>query len=445
MNYLRRHTTRQTALWLTGVATLLLVICGNVALASTFKKVNTYSVTNLEAIDDDLYVWSNRFQMDGLVNGDLSCFAYSAITQGEITQSANLFGRKVHHSGKIGGALRAFAQEIEVSGYVGRSALLFASDVTVAKGSVIERDLNLYGNDVVVDGAIKGNLKAEAARITLTGVVAGDVTLTADEISILPPAVIVGKLTYTSKNQATIDSTKGVTISGGTTWQLPSTEEEKKEEEEDRYTSLVIRISSIFAAFLFGIIVMRLFRPYAEESFAQLHTRFSVAIASGMLGVVLLVICIIVIVLTLVTTIAGLIVISTEAAPFGALILIFSLLMLPISGFLSVTGAIIFYSGKIVVALVIGYLIIGRVRQNSQPLSKSALFLGLILVYAAFALPYVGLLLYVLASVIGAGAIILGIKHCRRPLADSAGAPELPANPPPVMPPPITPPSSGIA
>lgn len=426
------------------LAMAALLFCANLAVGSTFKKSNNYSVTNLEAIDDDLYVWANRFQMLGVVDGDVSCFAYTATNQGEITQSANMFGRKITHSGKIGGALRVFAQEIDVSGYVGRSALLFGSDITVAKGAVIERDMNLFGADVVVDGAVKGNLKADAGRITLTGVVAGDVTLKADEITILPPAVIVGKLTYTSKNQATIDSTNGVTISGGTNWLLPSTDEEKKEEDEDRYTSLVIRISSIFAAFLFGLIVMRLFRPYAEESFAQLRTRFSVAIAAGMLGVVLLVLCIIVLVIALATMIAGMVVISTEAAPFGALILIFSLLMIPISGFLAVTGAIVFYSGKIVVALVIGYLIIGRVRQLSQPLSKSALFLGLILVYALFAIPYIGLVLYILLSVIGAGAIILGIKHCRRPLIADAAL-DLPNNPPPVTPPPIIPPTSGLA
>ncbi|MBK7141761.1 MAG: hypothetical protein IPH75_06760 [bacterium] len=445
MKNLKTHNRHTTVLWLLSAAIFALVLCADLSVASTFKKTNSYMVTNLETIDDDLYVWSNRFQLQGLINGDLACFAYIASQQGEVTQSANYFGRKIDHSGKVGGTLRIFAEEIEVSGYVGRSALLFGSEVSVAQGAVIERDLNIFGANVMIDGAIKGNLKAEARRIEISGVIAGDVTLNADEITIVPPAVIIGKLTYTSKNEAVIDSAKGVTISGGTSWLLPSEDEEKKEEDEDRYTSLVLRISSIFAAFLFGIIVVRLFRPYAEESFSQLHNRFSVAVAAGLLGIVMLLLCVIVLIFALATMIAGMVVINTDAAPFGALILIFSLLMVPITSFLSITGAIIFYSGKIVAALVIGYLIIGRVKQGSQPLSKSALFLGLILVYAMFALPYVGLVIYILVSVIGAGAIILGIKHCRRPLNLDGTDRPLPNDPPPVTPPPLVPPSSGIA
>ncbi len=226
------------------------------------------------------------------------------------------------------GAFRAFGEIVKIDGFVGRSALLFGREITMTSGAVIERDLSLFGADVWLEGAVKGNLKAHADRIELSGVIAGDVEIKAEQITIVKPAVILGKLTYTSTNEAQIDLADGVTIAGGTTWLLPE-DKKAEEEDEDRYTSLVLRVSSLFAAFLFGIIVFRLFRPYAEESFTQLRTRFSVAFAAGLLGVALLVLCLIVLVFALATMIAGMVVINTEAAPFGALILIFSLLMLP--------------------------------------------------------------------------------------------------------------------
>ncbi len=441
----REQTNRHRPIvWLL-IAVVTALAVSHVAVASTFNKSTNYTVTNLETVDDDLYVWANNFRMQGIVNGDLSCFSYKATTQGEVTQSANMFGREINHAGRVGGAYRALGQIINVTGYVGRSAVLLGSDITVGSGAVIERDLTLFGSDITVEGAVKGNLKAEAGRIEISGVIAGDVTISANEINIIKPAVILGKLTYTSSNQAVIDSANGVTVAGGTTWKLPSEEDAKKDEESSKYTSMVLRLSSLFAAFLFGIIVVRLFRPQAEESFLQLRSRFSVSVAAGLLGSGLLVLCIIVLVFALATMIAGLVVIRSEAAPFGALILIFSLLMVPITSFLSIAGAIIFYCGKIVVGFFIGYLIVGRIRQTTQPMSKSALFLGLVILYGLFAIPYFGFVIYVLISLVGAGAIILGIKHCRRPLLAATDNLGMPGDPPPVTPPPPLPPASGVA
>ena len=434
---------RLTTLLIVAMTAVVLALSGSV-IASTFKKSNNYSVTNLETINDDLYVWANRFQMQGIVVGDLSSFSYRIINQGSVTESANLFGREITHSGKVDGTFRAFGELVRIEGYVGRSALMFGREITLASGSVVERDLSLFGAEVWLEGAVKGNLKACAGRIELSGVIAGDVNITSDHISIIKPAVILGKLTYTSENEAQIDLEDGVTITGGTTWLKPE-KENAEEAAKDRYTGLVLKISSLFAAFLFGIIVVRLFRPYAEESFTQLRTRFSVAVAAGLLGVVLLMLCVIVLVFALATMIAGMVVINTDAAPFGALILIFSLLMVPITSFLSITGAIVFYSGKIVVAFLIGYLIVSRIRQTSNPMSKSALFLGLLIAYGLFMLPCIGFTLYVIISIIGAGAIILGIKHCRKPLLEAPSTTGLPINPPPPTPPPPLPGASGVA
>jgi hypothetical protein len=93
----------------------------------------------------------------------------------------------------------------------------------------------------------------------------------------------------------------------------------------------------------------------------------------------------------------------------------------------------------------IGYLIVGRIRQTTNPMSKSALFLGLLIAYGLFMLPYIGCTLYVMISIIGAGSIILGIKHCRKPILEATPSPGLPGDPPPPTPPSPFPPASGVA
>ena len=53
-------------------------------------------------------------------------------------------------------------------------------------------------------------------------------------------------------------------------------------------------------------------------------------------------------------------------------------------------------------------------RPGAATLSKTALFIGLIILTIISSLPYVGTVLFLLTALIGAGAIVLGIHNCRR-------------------------------
>jgi len=86
----------------------------------------------------------------------------------------------------------------------------------------------------------------------------------------------------------------------------------------------------------------------------------------------------------------------------------------PITSFASVSGGIVLYSGWIVVGYLIGYLLLKYVRPTTKLLDAWGLLLGLTLLTAVFAIPYLGLILTVIATLAGAGAVLLGIKNCRR-------------------------------
>ncbi len=392
------------------------------AVASIFKHDSTVQISNIEAIDDDYYVYANRFLMDGVINGDLSAFCYRMEVRGEVGQSANLFAQGVKMEGKVNGTLRVFCQQATIDGYVARSALVLAPDIEVGKNSVIERDLNIYGGQASVEGTVKGNLKVECTTFDLTGVVVGNADINADHITITPPALITGNLVYTSKNKAHIDLDKGVTVTGTTTWNLPSQKTEETSGKNAGLTDLVVRISSLLAAFIFGLVVARVFRPYAEESFNQLHTRFSTTLAAGLLGILVLVLCIIVLAASLAAMLAGYLLIKTGLAPLGSIVLTFSILMVPVTSFVTVSGAIILYSGKILCGFALGHIIMSRARPGSLLLTGSGLFAGLVILTLLFAIPYAGCIFYIAACVIGAGAILLGIKHCRKGIWGAAAA-----------------------
>jgi len=396
------------------------------AQATSIQSGGNIHISNLHQIDDDLYAFGQNVTVDGLIKGDLVVGAKEVFINGEVTESENIFAYKLHHTGNVGNSLRAFANTAIIDGKVGRSVMLFAYDTRIGKGAVVERDVSIAGYSSRVEGVIKGNAKIYGNRIFISGEIGGNVDLGGDEITISPPAVIRGNLTYTCEKEAKIDTAAGVTILGETRWEQP--DEGNGEDEEKTggaaFKTMIFNISKILAAFLFGIIVVYLFRRYAEVSFHQLRTRFSVSFATGFLFLLILVVAVLILAVSAIFLLVGLALISGEMAPLGALVLILSMLMVPITAFTTVSSGIIFYSGKIMFAFLVGYLLVRIFKSEAALLGKAQLLFGLIVLALLFAVPYVGLLIYLLVSIAGAGAIVLGIKNCRaeadRPKGDTS-------------------------
>lgn len=390
-------------------ALLLLVVTGY---GSTFRSGENIHISNLHNIDDDFYASGNTVRIDGTITGDVCVACYSSIINGEIGGSANLAGRTADHSGRVEGALRFAGERLTINGYVGRSVIAFGSVIEMGQGAVVEQDVMASGGDIRIDGVIKGDVECSANRTHITAQIDGDVLVKGSGKTIVaPPAVIKGNITYVSEKEEALELEQGVTVAGEVIWKKP---EAATKEEANYLADITFRLASLFAAFLFGIIALKLFRPYAEESFSQLRKRLSVALAAGVLGLLVLAFCVLILLTSLVAMVIGTVLLSGDYAVMGILVLVFSILMIPISSFVSVSGGIILYSGKIVVALLVGYLLIRLWKPQAKTLTKSAMLLGLLVLTIAFYIPYVGSVLLLLATITGAGAIILGIRHCRK-------------------------------
>ncbi len=391
----------------------ILLITGSVR-PTTIQTEDDIHISNLHHIVDDLYAFGENVTVDGLIEGDLVAGAYEVYTNGEVTESQNVFAYKLHHTGTVGNSLRAFVNTAVIDGQVGRSLMLFGYDSHIGKGAVIKRDVNIYGYTTRVEGRVGGDVKIRGDRIFISGEIDGDVDLEGEQITISPPAVIKGNLTYCCAKKVEIDTAAGVRILGETRSVQPVCEtEEEDEEKSGAFKTTVLQISKLLAAFLFGIIVIYLFRKYAQESFKQLRTRFGVAAATGFLSLIILIVAVLILVVSAVFLIVGLVLISGNLAPVGALVLALSILMVPITSFATVSGGIIFYSGKILFALLVGFLLLRVFKPDPAMLSKTQLLLGLIVLTLLFLIPYLGFLVYILVTIIGAGGIVLGIKNCR--------------------------------
>ncbi|MDF1544717.1 MAG: hypothetical protein P1R58_06400 [bacterium] len=396
--------------------------------ATTFEKGDRIHITNIHNIDDDLYGFAQNVTIDGYVGGDLVCGGFEVSTSGEIDGSVNVFANIYRHAGEAKQSLRLFSESGWINGYIGRSLLAFASEIHIEQGAEIGEDADLFGSSVTVDGQIGRNLTVHGSRIYLSGVVNGDVHLYGEKIIISAPATIHGNLTYESTKEAKIDQV-GVEILGETKWVTP--DDEDAESDSDQGPAIIVPLSQMLAAFLFGIIMLYMFKRYALVSYKRIKTDFAKSFAVGILTIFVMAFSIIILSLSLMGIILGLILSSGSAAFFGSIILIVSIVLTPITSFLSISGGILLYSGGIMMAIFVGSLLFSRGSSGRPPLAKLNLLVGLLIMTLLCAIPYLGTLIFLVAMLTGAGAIVLGVRSCRADSLSQMAAPDLPPTSPP--------------
>ncbi len=407
---------------------IIFLFSSNISQAAQFESDDNIRISNIHVIEGDLYTWGEKVTIDGKIKGDLNSGSAIISINGSIDNSANIISKKFSHTGEINGSLRVFANNAFIDGAVKRSGLFFCNELNIGKNAVFGKDIYAYGSNINIEGTVHGDVTIHSGSsvvvgsgitinnegVYISGTIDGDLTIYANKINIVAPALIKGNFKYISDNQADIDINSGVTILGSTTWDLP--EKAETDNEETLFLTIVKSGSKLLAAFLFGILLMVLGRNYISTMVFQLQERFAISAAVGFVSLAVLVIFIIILVLTLILIIVGLTLISKGTVVGGTIILALSTIMIPISSVTIVTVSTMIYSGKIVLALLLGYTIMRKLKSNPAYLTKSQLFLGLVLMYVLFALPYVGTLLFIIISIIGAGAIIMGLKDCNKGL-----------------------------
>jgi cytoskeletal protein CcmA (bactofilin family) len=388
--------------------------------ASVFRSGKEIKLSSLHSIDDDFFVYAERLTVDGNIDGDLMGLTFRSVVRGRIGGSANVICRALYHQGTIESSLRAFADSVEIEGSIGRSAEIVGNYIRTGAGADVQRDVSAVGATVQLDGLVGGKVTVRAQKVFLAGEIVGDVDIQADKISLAPSATIGGNLSYMTPSEDDLEIAAGADLRGEAIWRTP-----KPDDSGDSGGAVwqVIRVSGTLAAFIFGIIAVRLFRPYAEESFRQLSEHKLVSFAVGLLGLMGVAICLLLLGLAALSFATGLgLMLSEGLTGLGLVFLAFASLATPIAGFASVCGGIMFYSGWILVAFWIGYVLLGLRRRQTRALGAGSLLLGLVILLVLFWIPFLGDLVYPIATVWGLGAILLGIARCRR------ATPEQPAS-----------------
>lgn len=404
-----RPLTKTTA----GLILALFVVAAGPAVATTFQTGNDIQVSPLHQIDDDFFVACQNLTVEGEITGDLFAGASSVRILGTVYKSVTVATQYTDHNGTIMGSLRWMGSRLTINGPVDGSLVAMGGEVLIDQGAEIGRDAAIACESFVHNGVIQGGGHFKVDKISISGTIEGDVTFESQSVTVSPSAVIDGNVTFVSDKEENLVIEPGAVVTGEVTWKQPDVSED---DEGSMMTDIAFELASLLAAFLFGILMFMLVGPYAEEASGQLKSRLVPSFAAGLLTLIGLVLAVIILLLALVGVLIGTLVLADELAIVGLIILVLSTLMIPITSFATVSGAVLLYSGKIIVGLLVGCLFVRQWNPNARALNRTALFLGLIVLYAAAAIPYIGTAISVIVALTGAGAIILGIHNCRRQL-----------------------------
>lgn len=425
--------------WLLALSLVVIMVFGlaDTALAAEFRSGDTVTVGANEVIDDDLVVAGRVIVVEGVINGDLVAA-----------------GEQIVVNGTVHGALLIAGQKLEINGQVDRSVYSLGAVLTVKPGSVIERNLffagysyqgdqeSTIGRDTVVagyQGQLKGtvqrDLYAALTALEIDGVIQGDVNTAVERpgtsadgqfwryanapdlppalvpgLRVSPAAQIGGQLRYASA----VDQGRAIQSqpAQGVIYTAPAPAAAPApiitNTPIDRTIPwLWAQLSSFVSLLLIGVLVLWLIPiPFAQAA-TRVQAQPGLASAWGLLVGIGGYISVLLLAMILIALVVGFGVLTLAGLAAGIFGLGFGLLGVLFTLFL-IAGA---YISKLVVIYALTTALFARTLPALNHYRIVPLTVGIVLFILVRSIPYLGIVIDVIITLIGLGAIWLAFRQ----------------------------------
>lgn len=329
-----------------------------------------------DTLTRDLYLWGQLLEVDGTLDGDVVTWVQTAKVTGVITEDMNVFAQDVGITGVVGDDVRAFGQSLSLDGRVAGDVLAVGATVAVSDRTVIGGDLRAACGVATVNGTVAGDLALYAGQVNLSGKVLGNAEIVSDGgIVFGENAEIAGNLVY--KSPEPVELRPGM-VKGTVTF-TPQAPDEDDDFEIPKGVGPFFHVFLFLAALIAGSILISLTKDHANRTAGIIRRKPLKSLAIGFIAFICLPV-IIVITLVLVLTI-------------------------PLSMVLTLGYLIAAYVAKFYVAIWLGSIIVRRAA-DSKKSPVPVMLLGLLILYVATALPFVGTLITFLTVFLGLGALL---------------------------------------
>ncbi len=368
-----------------GLAVLFLVVLATVLLAvpvsaAELRGLESVIIASGEVVDDDLYVAGNSITINGTVNGDLWAVGGTVSINGRVNGDVVAAVSTMNIDGEVGQSVRVAASEVNIGGYIGDDLLFGGGDLTISSTAVIGGDFLFAAGKVRVDGVISGYIRGAGDEVTLADGVGGDVDIGVDELAVTSGVFIQGNLTYTSENEAVIQS--GAQIGGTITHNLPRMSWLFR---EGILSTILARLLSFLMILAIGVIIVLVAPRRMALMSDTIRTKPWWSLGWG--AIILF------------------------ATPAAAVVVCITIVGIPLALISLALYGIAIYLSQIPAALFIGRWLIGHFNEtDSRGSMVGALALGLAILCLLRMIPYLGFFIGLAAVLFGLGAALVSLR-----------------------------------
>lgn len=363
---------RKKTVWKTICLTALL--CGGVQ-AVEFIQTEQYSLPEGDVLPHEVWVSAQSVDIVGTVSNDFFAAAPSMSLAGTFLGDVWGAGDSITANGIFKNDMRLAGRTAQVGGTLYGSLTAGGTTVKIDRTAKLYGDAFCFGDNVIIEGSVDGALRIIAQQVTLGGQMNGDVSITAQEIYVLPGTLLNGDLTYTAPNELVLSPS--VLLSG---------ELNRRFNPEPVRHILKPNLTEHFlfalAALVTGLVFIGLFPRYTAGTLYSLRNARGLCSLIGFAALFLI--------------------------PVLAFVLLFTFIGLPLSILIFCFFAILLYLSKIVVALWIGQLILRKKEFNKRG-AGTPLTLGLLILYALTAIVPISFAINILIVLFGLGALLFAL------------------------------------
>jgi len=315
------------------------------------------TVPSGETVDDTVVAFGESITVDGTVTGDLLAFARQVTVRGTVKGNLISFAQRVEVEGIVEGSVFGFAQSLATRGQVAHNFYAFAQTADAAPNSRIAENAIVF-----------------AAESNIEGTIGKDAYIRAASIRVSAPARINGSLIGRAARPENVHIDPGAVIAGKTDVQGPRPR-------PSRYATLSFYVWQtiwLAAAFLTGLLLFWIVPALSRLPLATTRDM----LASAGVGFIVLV-----------------------GIPIAAIIAAVTLIELPLGLIALACWLVAIYFAKIVVAGFVGRSLLEK-GDTHAPIAL-ILLAGLVPIFIAINLPYVGALVNFLLIILGLGMLVV--------------------------------------
>jgi cytoskeletal protein CcmA (bactofilin family) len=399
------------------------------AWAADFRGGETVVIPADEVIDDDLFVTGQRVEVNGTVKGDLFATGRDVLINGSVEGSLFISGQTLVVNGQVDGSLYAGGYSLTVGpeASIGRNVFFGGFSLTTESGSSIGRSLYTGGYQAIVNGEVANDVSVGSAALELNGAVGGDVTgEVAPAEGGAPPFVpqFPGSVPAIRPGLRVSETAR---IGGDVDVIVSEPGRGAGERPQDRGLfgiprAIANRIGQFIAILIVGGLLLYFWPGLTQRASSEAQERPLPSAGRGCLITFLFPLAVIVAVIALVVLalLGGLVtfgqllgdILGIGGATLGLAVALF------IFVFSLVTKAVVAYLG--------GRLILTRLSAQTEPgwwTDLAYLALGALIYEILRVIPIVGIIVAVIVTLIGLGAIYVALREKMRPTPPAAPVP----------------------